>query len=330
MKWFHHECTAKHDPKLQMLGEEQGAEGLGVYWGLLEEIGHHSDTFHIKITGVSAECDHASADANLDREGSIVSLRVSAGDKVPIMTLKLLARLLFTTEKRLRAVIEKSVEVGLFDEARWRTSRLLYSPAFEHRADNYTRRLRRNTDKARTRSALFPDKGLTDPERSPDHVCTDPKPARDSVRVRSEHSVENVGRESESAQPRDGISPDNVRTHSEHCLTNVGLEQVLSQQRGSTSTDNVRPEQTTEQKEIQKEREKEKEKEKKMFCSVPEAFDLPTGYPQSRVQKSQEDAVLVPPVAHHTEVRTEPGKVIRESNDRQNPIGRIGSPRSPP
>ena len=39
MKWFHQECAAKHDPKLQTLGASHGAEGLGIFWGLLEEIG---------------------------------------------------------------------------------------------------------------------------------------------------------------------------------------------------------------------------------------------------------------------------------------------------
>ena len=52
MKWFHHECAARYDSKLQILGSEHGAEGIGIYWGLLEEIGQHSDTFHLKVIGV--------------------------------------------------------------------------------------------------------------------------------------------------------------------------------------------------------------------------------------------------------------------------------------
>jgi len=48
MKWFHHECAARYDPKLQILGSQYGSEGIGIYWGLLEEIGQHSDTFNLK------------------------------------------------------------------------------------------------------------------------------------------------------------------------------------------------------------------------------------------------------------------------------------------
>ena len=57
MKWFHHECAARYDSKLQILGSHFGAEGIGIYWGLLEEIGQHSDTFHLKVIGVNEEID---------------------------------------------------------------------------------------------------------------------------------------------------------------------------------------------------------------------------------------------------------------------------------
>ncbi len=57
MKWFHHECAARYDSKLQILGSHYGAEGIGIYWGLLEEIGQHSDTFHLKVIGVNEEID---------------------------------------------------------------------------------------------------------------------------------------------------------------------------------------------------------------------------------------------------------------------------------
>jgi hypothetical protein len=57
MKWFHHECAARHQPKLQILGSTHGAEGLGIFWGLLEEIGQHSDTFHLKVMQISEESD---------------------------------------------------------------------------------------------------------------------------------------------------------------------------------------------------------------------------------------------------------------------------------
>ena len=57
MKWFHHECAARYDSKLQILGSLYGAEGIGIYWGLLEEIGQHSDTFHLKVIGFDEKID---------------------------------------------------------------------------------------------------------------------------------------------------------------------------------------------------------------------------------------------------------------------------------
>lgn len=138
MRWFKHDSTARHDPKLQMLGSMHGAEALGIFWGLLEEIGQHSDTFHLKVLGISGDADKSFA--NL-----VENVEQSAGDafgsntdvnKVPRLPVKILAKNLFTSSKKLTSVIETCVDIGLFDSLKWLTFNVLYSPSFEQRADD--------------------------------------------------------------------------------------------------------------------------------------------------------------------------------------------------
>lgn len=145
MKWFHHECAARHDPKLQVLGSAHGAEGIGIYWGLLEEIGQHSDTFHLKVTGISEESDKKFSE--LIQEGKNNQRKILNVPKLPI---KILAKNLYTSSKKLGDVIKLCVEVGLFDADKWLNYNLLYSPSFEHRADDYTRRVQRQANNIRT------------------------------------------------------------------------------------------------------------------------------------------------------------------------------------
>jgi len=151
MKWFHHETAARHDPKLQMLGSSHGAEGLGIFWGLLEEIGQHSDTFYLKILGISEEADNTFMNL-LANPADITEFRVNVQfdlTKVPKLTAKILAKNLFTSVRKLNAVIQASVDVGLFDSDRWLKFNVLYSPSFEQRADDYTRRIQRKTGNVR-------------------------------------------------------------------------------------------------------------------------------------------------------------------------------------
>ncbi len=152
MKWFHHECSARHDPKLQTLGASFGAEGLGIYWALLEEIGGDSDTFHLKVSGISEECDQKFGELLRGSGGGAAETFGRSVDaaKIPSLSLRILARNLFVTTRKLQAVITMAVEIGLFDSFMWREYSVLYSPSFEHRADDYTRRLQRRADVVRT------------------------------------------------------------------------------------------------------------------------------------------------------------------------------------
>jgi len=159
MKWFHHECAAKHDPKLQTLGAQHGAEGLGIFWGLLEEIGQHSDTFQLKISGISAIADRTFEEILRDQANKAPELAggAAATRSIPRFPLKILAKILFTTPQKLERVIQSAVEIGLFERNAWQEYSILYSRAFERRADDYTRRVHRRQSTLRTISGHSPD-----------------------------------------------------------------------------------------------------------------------------------------------------------------------------
>jgi len=178
MKWFHHECAARHDPKLQILGATHKAEGLGIFWGLLEEIGHHSDTFHLKILGISEEIDQrflSFLQEPLEKRKVFGDAFIDPG-RIPRLPLKILAKNLFTTRRRLVEVIGTCVEVGLFDSRKWLEFNLLHSPSFEQRADDYTRRLQRRhtlstgegSTGLRTLSEQYPNTVPIQAESTPD------------------------------------------------------------------------------------------------------------------------------------------------------------------
>ncbi|MBX2991490.1 MAG: DUF4373 domain-containing protein [Bacteroidetes bacterium] len=197
MKWFHHECAAKHDPKLQTLGDEFGAEGLGIYWGLLEEIGQHSDTFHLKVTGISRETDtnfdaltQTSGTLTQSSERLMINCFSSELDlkRIPQLSVRLLAKNLFTSPHKLIKVLDVLAKIGLFDSAKWLKYNVLYSPSFEQRADDYTRRLQRRsvspdkvgkgTDNVRTNPALS---GVEESKHSTNTVRTDSGQTSDIV-----------------------------------------------------------------------------------------------------------------------------------------------------
>jgi hypothetical protein len=169
MKWFHHECAARHDPKLQILGEAHGAEGLGIYWCLLEELGHHSDSFCLQILDAPLR-PHPRLPAGGARTSK--TSQISQASQIPRIPMKILARNLFTTPRKLISVITTCVDVRLFDAPKWNKQGILYSPSFEHRADDYTRRVQRRTNTVRTSSANAPDSVRTSSEHSPNTLRT--------------------------------------------------------------------------------------------------------------------------------------------------------------
>jgi hypothetical protein len=185
MKWFHHECAARHDPKLQILGATHRAEGLGIFWGLLEEIGHHSDTFHLKILGISEEIDQrflSFLQEPLEKRKVFGDAFIDPG-RIPRLPMKILAKNLFTTRRRLVEVINTCVGVGLFDSRKWSEFNVLHSSSFEQRADDYTRRLQRR----HTLSTGEASTGLrTLSEQHPNTVPIQAASTPDSSRTKSE------------------------------------------------------------------------------------------------------------------------------------------------
>jgi hypothetical protein len=169
MKWFHHECAARYDSKLQILGSKHGAEGIGIYWGLLEEIGQHSDTFHLKVIGVNEEIDQTFSKflQNSKESQQKYFATVVTATSIPILPIKILSRNLFASPKRVIQVIQTAAEIGLFDLQKWTEFNVLYSQSFEQRADDYTRRLQRTTNKIRTDSEPSTDNVRTQSEETP-------------------------------------------------------------------------------------------------------------------------------------------------------------------
>ena len=195
MKWFHHECAARYDPKLQILGSQYGSEGIGIYWGLLEEIGQHSDTFNLKVTGVNEEIDQKYLKTlHSFRESSTTSF---AATNIPVLPIKILSRNLFASPKRVIQVIQTAAEIGLFDLQKWTEFNVLYSQSFEQRADDYTRRLLRKTDKNRTDSGHSADNVRTPSEvrqdssgETPNHIQSESKNVRPEAETKTESEEE--------------------------------------------------------------------------------------------------------------------------------------------
>ncbi|MCX6132607.1 MAG: DUF4373 domain-containing protein [Ignavibacteriales bacterium] len=180
MKWFHHDCAARHDPKLRMLAAKHGLEGWAIFWALLEEIGEDSDTFHLKIMEFSKKSDKSFANLLEDPRKESENLFDSSVDlpKIPRLPAKTLAKNLFTTSKTLTAVIRTCVSIGIFDQQKWLSFNVLYSPSFEQRADDYTRRIQR-------RHALSAAEGAQS-------VRTNSEQSSNSVRTLSEQNLESL------------------------------------------------------------------------------------------------------------------------------------------
>jgi len=187
MKWFHHDCAARHDPRLQILGATHGPEGLGIFWGLLEEIGQHSDTFHLKIMEFSKKSDKSFANLLENSRKESENLFDSSVDlcKIPRLPVKTFAKNLFTTSRTLTAIIATCISAGLFDRQKWLRYNVLYSPSFEQRADEYTRRVQRRAQSVRTNSEQTSDSVRTMSEQTPNSVRTLSGQYPDTLRTKS-------------------------------------------------------------------------------------------------------------------------------------------------
>jgi len=204
MKWFHHDCAARHDPKLRMLAAKHGLEGWAIFWALLEEIGGDSDTFHLKIMEFSKKSDKSFANLLENPRKESENLFDSSVDlpKIPRLPVKTLAKNLITTSNTLTSVIRTCVSIGIFDQQKWLKFNVLYSPSFERRGDDYTRRVQRKAENVRTHS-----------EQSSNNVRILSEQCSDKVRTTSEQT------------------PDSLRTKSANVLLETEAEQIQKENR---------------------------------------------------------------------------------------------------
>lgn len=227
MKWFHHDSAARHDPKLQILGAEHGPEGWGIFWALLEEIAQHSDTFHLKVTEFSKKSDKSFANLlkNPQKESGILFDPNIDLNKIPRLPVRTLARNLFTTSKTLTSIIGTCTQVDLFDRQKWQEFNVLHSPSFEHRADDYTRRVQRRTFGVRTGSEQTSDTVRSLSEEGSDNVRTlseqNPKPVRRMFLLETEQEQkEKRSRTEKDLSVRDAKGTNLISTCSQHGLAN--------------------------------------------------------------------------------------------------------------
>jgi len=105
--------------------------------------------------------------------------------KIPRLPAKTLAKNLFTTSKTLTSVIRTCISIGIFDQQKWLKFNVLYSPSFEQRADDYTRRLQRRAQSVRTNSEQTSNSVRTLSEQNPNTVRTLSEQNPESLRTKS-------------------------------------------------------------------------------------------------------------------------------------------------
>lgn len=160
---------------------------------------------------------------------------------VPRFPAKILAKNLFTSPTRLKEVIETCVEIGLFDSHKWLNYKVIYSPPFERRADDYTRRRHKNADSLRTSSEHCSDTLRTMSKVGSDSIRTPPGQTPDTVRTKSakvhlETEAEQIQKENRSKTEKDLFVKDAkgtnlISTSSQHDFVNNDNHLIeLSQQ----------------------------------------------------------------------------------------------------
>jgi hypothetical protein len=149
MKWYKHDTASLSDPTLARLGNRVGGEGMWIYWGIVTYIAGHGKDFQVKIEDFPA----TPAEAVEDFEGSEEDFR-----NIPQIPLKELAKPLYCTRKRLLSTITECVALGLFNQSKWERFGVLYSPMLVASQDEYSQKLEKNRDRARTLSRQTPEK----------------------------------------------------------------------------------------------------------------------------------------------------------------------------
>ena len=160
MKWFRHDSTLIYDPAYRSLGDKLGAEGLGIYLGVVAYIACHCEEFQVKILDAQERSPKESEDNS--KESTKIREDIGGNDKdshrIPRVHLKDLGKILFATRKKLLRTIEVCVNIGLFDRSKWRDSAILCSPRLAADHEQYTKRQEKNRNRVRTVSGHTPEK----------------------------------------------------------------------------------------------------------------------------------------------------------------------------
>jgi hypothetical protein len=143
MRWFHHDSHAKADSKLQLLGAKFGPEGMGIYWGVVEELAKLESGFQVKLIDFSPAADEQFQQLLDNPRAAHPFGSKAALEEIPILPPTPLVAALFTTCTRLKEVLDYCASIGLFDRERWTRYGVVFSPGLEERADNYTQRMAR-------------------------------------------------------------------------------------------------------------------------------------------------------------------------------------------
>jgi hypothetical protein len=193
MKWFQHDCGARHDPQIRALGKKAGGEGLWIYFGLLETLGEHSETVHLKVLDIAPEADRAFEKLRRNPDGISSDLFDLSLDikRIPRLSVAILAEDLLTTPETLKKTIRVAVALELFDRDKWRKYNVLYSPAFDRRADNYYRRRARRRESVRTSCEQSADTLRSSPENvPPEQNKTEEKEKKKQTRAAALHTMQ--------------------------------------------------------------------------------------------------------------------------------------------
>ena len=109
MRWFSHDSDAHDDIKLRRLLRQQGPEGYGLFWLMVEILAKEGN-------------------------GGVDLKRYPLAD---------LAKDFYTEPEKLQKCIALMAEEGLFDKDKLKLG-IVHSPTLERRADTYTKRTKRN------------------------------------------------------------------------------------------------------------------------------------------------------------------------------------------
>jgi hypothetical protein len=160
MKWYKHDSSSLYDPTQRTLGDKVGPVGMWIYWGIITYISRHGENFQVKIENVAEELredpENLLSDSTEVREDSGESREDFR--KTPSITLRELAKTLFTSRNNVIKTIRVCASLGLFNHSKWHNFAVLSSPMLAASQDEYSKKQERGRERVRTLSGQTPEK----------------------------------------------------------------------------------------------------------------------------------------------------------------------------